>query len=202
MTAGAQSTMPGVDAVVVGAGFAGICMLHRLRRLGLTARVFERGSGVGGTWFWNRYPGARCDVESMQYSYQFSDELQQEWEWSERYAPQAEIERYLNHVVDRFDLRRDIRLNTRVTAAVFDDTAGRWRVETDEGGQTSATFCIMATGCLSSLNMPRFPGHEQFRGQILHTGSWPRERVDFTGSRVGVIGTGSSALQSIPLIAA
>ena len=141
--------MPDFDAVVVGAGFAGICMLHRLRHVGLSARVFERGSGVGGTWFWNRYPGARCDVESMQYSYQFSDELQQEWEWSERYASQPEIERYLNHVVDCFDLRRDIQLNTRVTSAAFDERTGYWCIETDDGGPASARFCIMATASCS-----------------------------------------------------
>jgi cation diffusion facilitator CzcD-associated flavoprotein CzcO len=193
--------MPDFDAVIVGAGFAGICMLRRLRRLGLSARVFERGAGVGGTWFWNRYPGARCDVESMQYSYQFSDELQQEWEWSERYAPQPEIERYLNHVVDRFDLRRDIQLNTRVTSAVFDEGAGCWHVETEDGSRASARFCIMATGCLSSVNMPKIKGRDTFRGLMLHTGSWPHERVDFTGRRVGVVGTGSSGLQSIPIIA-
>ena len=189
------------DAVIVGAGFAGVCMLHRLRQLGLSARVFERGSGIGGTWFWNRYPGARCDVESMEYSYQFSDELQQEWEWTERYAPQPEILAYLNHVADRFDLRRDIQLSTRVTSASFDEPAGCWRIETDAGERVSARFCIMATGCLSSANVPSFPGRDSFRGLMLHTGSWPHERVDFTGKRVGVIGTGSSAIQAIPLIA-
>jgi cyclohexanone monooxygenase len=190
------------DAVVVGAGFAGLCMLHRLRGLGLSARVFEAGSGVGGTWFWNRYPGARCDVESMEYSYQFSDELQQEWEWTERYASQPEILRYLNHVADRFDLRRDIQLETRVVSAVYDEAAGRWRVRTGDGEEVTARFCIFATGCLSSANTPAFPGLGEFAGPTFHTGHWPHTPVDFTGKRVGIIGTGSSAIQAIPLIAA
>jgi cyclohexanone monooxygenase len=198
-----MSARPGgdFDAVIVGAGFAGLAMLQRLRALGLSARVLERGSGVGGTWFWNRYPGARCDVESLEYSYQFSEQLQQEWEWSERYAPQPEILRYLNHVADRFDLRRDIQLNTRVTAARFDETAGRWRINTEGGGRASAKFCIMATGCLSATNTPDFPGLPTFEGETFHTGSWPHEPVSFRGKRVGVIGTGSSGVQSIPLIA-
>ncbi len=190
-----------LDVVVVGAGFGGLCMLHRLRGLGLTARVFEAGTGVGGTWFWNRYPGARCDVESLEYSYQFSDELQQEWEWSERYASQAEILRYLNHVADRFDLRRDIVLRTRVASATFDEAADRWIVRTDGGDTVAARFCVMATGCLSSTNTPRIPGRETFAGATFHTGNWPHEPVDFTGKRVAVIGTGSSAIQAIPLIA-
>src|SRR6266849_4075572 len=193
--------MADFDAVIVGSGFAGVCMLHRVRGLGLTARVYEAGSGVGGTWFWNRYPGARCDVESMEYSYQFSDELQQEWAWTERYASQPEILAYINHVVDRFDLRGDIQVNTRVKSAVFDESAGRWRVETDTGDRVSAKFCIMATGCLSSANIPKFKGLDSFGGLMLHTGNWPHERVAFTGKRVGVIGTGSSAIQAIPLIA-
>jgi len=188
------------DAVVVGAGFAGLYMLHRLRELGLSVRVFEVGSGIGGTWFWNRYPGARCDIESLEYSYQFSEELQQEWEWSERYATQPEILRYLEHVADRFDLRRDIELETRVLSAHFDEATARWAIET-ERGSVSARFCVLATGCLSSANMPRFPGIERFAGATYHTGRWPHEGVDFTGQRVGVIGTGSSAIQSIPMIA-
>jgi cyclohexanone monooxygenase len=191
-----------LDAVIVGAGFAGMYMLHRLRGLGLSARVLEAGSGVGGTWYWNRYPGARCDIESMEYSYQFSDALQQEWVWSERYAAQPEILRYAEHVADRFDLRKDIQLDTRVSAATFDDSAGRWRVETAAGERFEATFCIMATGCLSSPNTPRFDGLERFAGAVYHTGHWPQRGVDFAGLRVGVIGTGSSAVQSIPLIAA
>jgi cyclohexanone monooxygenase len=195
--------MPGVDfdVVIVGAGFAGMYMLHKTRGMGLSARVFEAGGGVGGTWYWNRYPGARCDVESMQYSYQFSDELQQEWEWSERYSPQPEILRYANHVADRFDLRRDIRFDTRVVSAAFDEDAGHWIVGTDDGARTSATFCVMATGCLSSANVPNIAGLESFAGDIYHTGRWPHEDVDFAGRRVAVIGTGSSAIQSIPVIA-
>ncbi len=191
-----------LDVVVVGAGFAGMYMLHRLRGMGLAVRVLEAGSGVGGTWYWNRYPGARCDIESMEYSYQFSDELQQEWAWSERYAAQPEILRYANHVADRFELRKDIQFETRVQAAVFDQAAGGWRVETEAGEEVFATFCVMATGCLSSPNRPKFPGLERFEGEVYHTGSWPHEGVDFSGLRVGLIGTGSSAVQSIPLIAA
>jgi cation diffusion facilitator CzcD-associated flavoprotein CzcO len=189
------------DAVVVGAGFAGLYMLHRLRELGLSARVYEAGEGVGGTWYWNRYPGARCDVESMDYSYSFSDELQQEWRWTERYSAQPEILTYINHVADRFDLRRDVKLDTRVTAAVFDEATSRWAVETDRGDRVSARFCIMATGCLSDAQVPDIEGRETFAGRWYHTGRWPHEGVDFTGQRVAVIGTGSSAIQSIPIIA-
>ena len=191
-----------LDAVVVGAGFAGLYMLHRLRGLGFTARIFEAGKGVGGTWYWNRYPGARCDVESMDYSYSFSDELQQEWRWTERYSSQPEILKYINHVADRFDLRRDITLETRVNSAVFDEAANRWTVRTDRGHEISARFCIMATGCLSTTQQPTFKGLESFKGTWYHTGHWPHEGVDFTGQRVAVIGTGSSAIQSIPIIAA
>src|ERR1041385_8588266 len=143
-----------LDAIIVGAGFSGLYMLHRLRTAGLFARVFEAGSGVGGTWFWNRYPGARCDIESMEYSYSFSEELTREWRWSERYASQPEILRYLNHVAERFDLNRDIELNTRVTSAVFDEDANRWTVRTDRHAPVSARFCIMATGCLSVPKTP------------------------------------------------
>jgi cyclohexanone monooxygenase len=189
------------DAVVVGAGFAGMYMLHRLRGLGLNARVFEAGGGVGGTWYWNRYPGARCDVESMQYSFSFSEELDQEWSWSEKYSPQPEILAYANHIADRFDLGRDIAFETRVTSASFDENAKCWRIETDRGDQVSANFCIMAVGCLSAPNRPRFEGIDDFKGPVYHTGEWPHEGVDFTGLRVGVIGTGSSAIQSIPIIA-
>ena len=188
------------DAVVVGAGFAGLCMLHRLRGLGLATRVFEIGNDVGGTWYWNRYPGARCDIESMEYSYQFSDELQQEWEWTERFASQPEILRYVNYVADRFDLRRDIRFDTRVEAATFDEASGRWSIRTDKD-EVNAAFLIMATGCLSSRNTPRFYGLDSFDGNAYHTGEWPHDGVDFTGKRVGIIGTGSSAIQAIPLIA-
>src|SRR5215216_2717649 len=152
MTVAAIGSAVHYDAVIVGAGFAGMYMLHRLRGMGLQARVLEAGSGVGGTWYWNRYPGARCDVESVQYSYQFDDALQQEWEWSERYATQPEILRYANHVADRFDLRRDIQLDTRIVSAVFDERHSRWNIVTDAGERVSTAFCVMATGCLSSTN--------------------------------------------------
>ncbi|HEY2616663.1 MAG TPA: NAD(P)/FAD-dependent oxidoreductase [Acetobacteraceae bacterium] len=190
-----------VDVVIVGAGFAGMYMLHRLRGLGLSARVFEAGSGVGGTWYWNRYPGARCDVESMQYSYSFSPALEQEWQWNELFASQPEILRYANHVADRFDLRRDIQFDTRVTEARFDRSTHRWDIRTDRGDVVSARYCVMATGCLSTARVPDFPGLERFTGSTYHTGHWPHEGVDFTGRRVGVIGTGSSAIQAIPVIA-
>ena len=190
-----------LDVVIVGAGFAGLHMLHRLRGLGFSTRIYEAGSGVGGTWFWNRYPGARCDVESLEYSYSFSEELQNDWKWTERYASQPEILKYLNHVADRFDLRRDIRFETRVTAASFDEAANRWIIRTDRGEQVSANFCIMATGCLSAAKIPEIMGIETFRGKHYHTGHWPHEGVDFTGQTVGVIGTGSSAIQTIPEIA-
>ncbi|HUZ00110.1 MAG TPA: NAD(P)/FAD-dependent oxidoreductase [Thermomicrobiaceae bacterium] len=189
------------DAVIVGAGIAGLYMLHRLRGLGLWARVYEAGDGVGGTWYWNRYPGARCDIETLDYSYSFSDELQQEWHWSERYAGQAEILRYINHVADRFDLRRDIRFETRVTAAHFDEATNRWLVATDRGERIAARFCIMAVGCLSTAQVPAFPGRDSFRGPRYHTGNWPHQPVDFSGQRVGIIGTGASAIQAIPMIA-
>ena len=190
-----------VDVVIVGAGFAGLYLIYRLRKLGLSIRVFEAATGVGGTWYWNRYPGARCDVESMQYSYSFSEELQQEWKWSERFSAQPEILRYANHVADRFDLRRDIQFETRVTSAHFDDETRRWTIETDRGERVSSRYCIMATGCLSTAQIPDFKGLDSFRGSTYHTGYWPHEEVDFSGQHVGVIGTGSSAIQAIPVIA-
>ena len=199
---GSSAAAPDFDAVVVGAGFSGLYMLHRLREIGLRVRVFERGTGVGGTWYWNRYPGARCDGDSVEYSYQFSNELQDEWRWTERNASQPEILRYLEHVADRFDLRRDISFETTVTEARFDEAAGCWRIATDDGTQLSATYCVMATGCLSAVNRPAFEGLEHFEGAWYHTGDWPHEEVSFTGQHVGIIGTGSSAIQSIPLIAA
>ena len=189
------------DVVVVGAGFAGMYMLHRLRGQGFSARVYEQGGGVGGTWYWNRYPGARCDVESMQYSYSFSDELQQQWDWSERYAPQPEILKYANHVADRFNLRADIQFDTRVEHAAFDEGANTWAVTTSDGKTVSAKYVVLATGCLSNAKMPEIRGVADFKGKIYHTGRWPHEPVDFTGQRVGVIGTGSSAIQSVPIIA-
>jgi cyclohexanone monooxygenase len=190
-----------LDAIVVGCGLGGLYALHRLRRLGLKARAFEAGSGVGGTWFWNRYPGARCDVESMEYSYAFDDDLQQEWAWPERYGTQPEILRYINHVADRFDLRRDVQLNTRVVAAMFDPASNTWTVRTDQGDTVRAPFCIMATGNLSTPRVPDIKGLGRFQGQWCHSGLWPHDGVDFTGRRVGVIGTGSSGVQMIPLIA-
>ena len=196
-----EQTATSVDAIIVGAGFAGVYMLHRLRQQGLNARVLEAGDGVGGTWYWNRYPGARCDIESLEYSYQFDAQLQQDWEWSERYATQPEILRYINHVADRFDLRDGISLNTRVTAAAYDEAAGRWQVETQTGDRFDARYVVMATGCLSSRNLPDFDGLDDFQGDWYHTGSWPHEGVDFSGKRVAVIGTGSSGIQSIPIIA-
>ena len=190
-----------VDVVVVGAGFGGLYALHRLRDLGFTVRAIEAGADVGGTWYWNRYPGARCDVESVDYSYSFDAELEQEWDWTERYAPQPEILAYLNHVADRYDLRRDILFDTRVDSAHFDEEAQRWTLRTDDGRAISARWCVMATGCLSTPNLPDYPGVDRYAGRILHTARWPHDGVDFTGQRVGVIGTGSSAIQAVPLIA-
>jgi cyclohexanone monooxygenase len=191
-----------VDAVIIGAGFAGMYALHRLRdKLGLTVRAYEAGGGVGGTWYFNRYPGARCDSDSYIYCYTFDDALLQEWEWSERYPEQPEILRYLNHVADRFDLRKDIRFNTRVTSVSYDDDTGRWTVRTDTGEVTTAPFVIGAVGCLSASNVPQIPGAETFAGNSYHTGHWPHDGVDFTAKRVGVIGTGASAVQAIPVIA-
>ncbi len=189
------------DVVIVGAGFSGLYLLHKMRELGLSARVFEAGGDVGGTWYWNRYPGARCDIESMEYSYSWCEELEQEWDWSERYSAQPEILAYLSHVAERFDLRDDITFSTRVTAAHFDEASERWTVTTDSGETVSARFVVMATGCLSSPNKPEFEGEDDFEGETYLTGLWPHEGVDFTGKTVGVIGTGSSAIQSIPIIA-
>jgi cyclohexanone monooxygenase len=201
LSAMAQSQPAEVDVAVVGAGFAGLYLLRRLRNAGMTARCFEAGSDVGGTWYWNRYPGARCDVESMQYSYSFSPELEQEWKWTELFASQPEILRYAQHVADRFDLRRDIQFNTRVTDAAYSEATGRWSVRTDHGDIVSSRFCVMATGCLSAGRLPEIPGIEDFKGPSYHTGEWPHEGVDFTNLRVAVIGTGSSAIQAIPEIA-
>jgi cation diffusion facilitator CzcD-associated flavoprotein CzcO len=189
------------DFVVVGAGFAGLYSLYKLRGMGMRGRVLEAGSGVGGTWFWNRYPGARCDIESLDYQYSFSEELLRDWQWSERYPAQGELLRYLEHVAERFDLYRDISLNTRVISAVLDEDAGVWTITTDTGEALTTRHCIMATGCLSVPKEPEVPGAESFRGAIHHTGRWPHEGVDFTGKRVAVIGTGSSGIQVIPVIA-
>jgi cyclohexanone monooxygenase len=192
-----------LDAVVIGSGFAGLYMNYRLRdQLGMSVQVFEAGDGVGGTWYWNRYPGARCDSESYIYCFSFDKQLMQEWEWSGKYPEQPEILRYLNHVADRFDLRRNIKFNTRVTAAHYDEAANRWEITTDQGDTVTAKFLITGIGCLSSGQIPNIPGRETFKGESYHTGAWPHTGVDFTGKRVGVIGTGSSGVQSIPVIAA
>jgi len=194
---------PDLDAVIIGAGFSGLYMLHRLRDvLGLSARVFEAGEGVGGTWYWNRYPGARCDSESHYYCYSFSTELAEEWEWSSRYPEQPEILRYLEHVADRFKLRQDIQFSTRVVAATFEEKHDFWEVATDGGERFTARYLISAAGCLSSANVPDFKGLEDFKGDWYHTGSWPHEGVDFIGKRVGQIGTGSTGIQVAPKIAA
>ena len=190
-----------LDVLIVGAGLAGLYAIHRLRNLGLKVRAYEAGSGVGGTWFWNRYPGARCDVESLEYSYSFSNELQQEWKWPERYGTQPEILRYINHVADRFDLRRDVQLDTRIVSALFDSKAGDWALETDRGEKIRARYCVMAAGNLSTPRVPDFKGLGSFKGKWYHSGLWPHEGVDFSGLRVGVIGTGSSGVQMIPIIA-
>jgi len=191
-----------VDAVVIGAGFSGLYMLHKLRnQIGLTVRVFEAGGGVGGTWFWNRYPGARSDSDSYVYGFTFDEDLWREWQWSERYPEQHEIRAYLEHVAERFDLTRDISFDTRVTGATLDEAANTWTVTTDTGETVVARYLVTAVGALSSSNTPSFPGIDSFRGETFHTGLWPHEGVDFTGKRVGVIGTGASAVQAIPLIA-
>jgi cyclohexanone monooxygenase len=193
--------MPKLDAIVVGAGFAGLYMLHRLRQRGLSVQILEQGGDVGGTWYWNRYPGARSDNESLGYSYSFLPELDQDWSWPERYSEQPVILRYINRVADELDLRRDIRLNSRVKSARFEETENIWQVETDNGDCLQARFLIMATGCLSVPNWPDISGRETYAGDTLHTALWPHEGYDFTGKKVAVIGTGSTAIQSIPHIA-
>ncbi|MCU1480463.1 MAG: cyclohexanone monooxygenase [Subtercola sp.] len=193
---------PQVDAIVIGAGFSGLYLIRKLRdELGLNVKVFERGTGVGGTWFWNRYPGARCDVESVFYSYSFDEQLQQDWVWTERYPAQEEILRYINHVADRFDLRRSIEFETTVVSCEYDEDKNLWTAETDTGDRTSAPYLISAVGCLSVPLTPEFPGLESFGGHVYHTGAWPTEGADVTGLRVGVIGTGSSGIQVIPELA-
>ena len=191
-----------VDAIIIGAGFSGMYQLHSLRdKLGMTAKVIERAGGVGGTWYWNRYPGARCDSESHSYMFYFSEELVQEWNWSERFPQQPELLRYLNFVADKLNLRSDIKLNTTMTKAQFDSATNRWLVQTDRGEQFSAQFLITAVGCLSSANVPKIDGLTDFKGQWYHTGEWPQNGVDFTDKRVAVIGTGSTGIQAIPVIA-
>jgi cyclohexanone monooxygenase len=196
-----ESTRQHLDVLVVGAGFGGLYALHRLRAAGLRVQVLEAGSDVGGTWYWNRYPGARCDVPSVEYSYSFSQDLQQEWDWAEVMAAQPEILRYANQVADRFELRRDILFDTRVASAIFDEADTHWRVTTDGGDVFEARFCVMATGCLSTPNTPPIEGADCFGGAVYHTGSWPHEEVDFSELRVGIIGTGSSGVQAIPVLA-
>jgi cation diffusion facilitator CzcD-associated flavoprotein CzcO len=192
-----------LDALVIGAGFAGLYQLFSLRdRLGLSVKVLEQADGVGGTWYWNRYPGARCDSESHVYWYTFAPELMREWEWSERYPGQAEILRYLNFVADKFDLKRDIAFNSRVTSAQYDEATNRWHVRTEQGESFIATYLVTAVGCLSTANVPKIPGLQDFKGAWYHTGQWPHAGVDFTGKRVGMIGTGSTGIQAAPVIAA
>ena len=188
------------DVLIVGAGFAGIYQLLKLRRLGLSAVILEKGDQIGGTWHWNRYPGARCDIPSLEYSYQFDEDLQQEWNWSEKYSGQPEILEYINHVADRFELRDGIQFEEEVISANFNESSAKWKI-TSSKGHYESRFCIFATGCLSIPNKPDFLGLENFKGQLLQTSSWPQDEQDFTGKRVAVIGTGSSAIQSIPLIA-
>ncbi|MFC6835365.1 flavin-containing monooxygenase [Halomarina ordinaria] len=190
-----------LDVAIVGAGFSGLYMLHRLRGLGLSARVFEKADDVGGTWYWNRYPGARCDSESHIYCYSFSDALLDEWEWSERYPEQPEVLRYLRYAADHLDLRRDVEFETEVTSAVFEEDSGTWTVSTDDGSQVSARFFVTAVGCLSKPYLPDFDGLESFEGEWYHTGRWPHDPVDFDGKRVAVVGTGASGIQAIPEIA-
>ena len=193
---------PEFDAIIIGAGFSGLYQLHSLRdKLGLNAVVLERGDGVGGTWYWNRYPGARCDSESHSYWYSFSDELVQEWEWTERYPGHAEICRYLNFVADKFDLKKDIRFSTNVTSCTYDEAANLWTINTEGGGRLTAKYLITAVGCLSTANVPDIPGRDSFQGNWYHTGQWPHEGVDFSGQRVGQIGTGSTGIQAVPVIA-
>ncbi len=198
---GSNTAPSDVDVVVVGAGFSGLYLLHRLRTLGFTTRVFDSAGDVGGTWYWNRYPGARCDIPTTDYTFSFDPELERDWTWSEKYATQPEILSYLQFVADRYDLRRDITFSTRVTSAAWDESAARWRVRTDQGDEISCQFYVMASGCLSLPKASEIPGQDRFGGEVYFTSTWPHEGVDFIGKRVAVIGTGSSGIQSIPLIA-
>ncbi|MBO88388.1 MAG: cyclohexanone monooxygenase [Rickettsiales bacterium] len=190
-----------VDAIIVGAGFSGLYLLHRFRKLGLRTRVYERGQGVGGTWYWNRYPGARCDVESMQYSYSFDEDLEQEWEWPEKFSAQPDILAYANHVADRLDLRKDIDFSVEVTSAHFNEKSRRWLIKTDKGERVTTQYFVMATGCISTAQTPDIEGLANYQGNTYHTGNWPHEKVDFTDQRIAVIGTGSSGIQAIPVLA-
>jgi cyclohexanone monooxygenase len=196
-----KQTTKNLDVIIVGAGVAGLYAIHKLRGLGFEVKAFEAGDGVGGTWYWNRYPGCRCDVESLEYSFSFDPELEQDWHWPERYGNQGEILEYVNHVADRFDLRRNIQFKTRVISAQFEDKTGLWTVKTDKDEIITAPYCIMATGNLSTPRKPSIQGIDDFEGEWFHTGLWPHEGVDFKNKRVGIIGTGSSGVQSIPIIA-
>jgi cation diffusion facilitator CzcD-associated flavoprotein CzcO len=189
------------DTIVIGAGISGLYQLYRLREIGQSVRVFEAGTGVGGTWYWNRYPGCRFDSESYSYGYSFSQDLLEEWDWSEHFASQPETERYLNHVCDRFDLRRDIQLRSRVKAATFDEAAGAWEIALEDGRRARSRWLVTAVGPLSAPTMPRIPGVEDFRGEAYHTGLWPKHPVSFEGKRVAVIGTGATGVQAIQEIA-
>ena len=193
--------MENVDAVIEGAGFSGLYLLHRLRKAGFSTRVFERGGGVGGTWYWNRYPGARCDVESLQYSYSFDEQLQQEWHWPEKFSAQPDILAYANHVADRFDLKKDIEFNTEVIVGCFDEKSSSWKITTSKEEKVTARFFIMATGCISTTQVPSIKGLNNYKGNTYHTGNWPHEEVNFAGQNIAVIGTGSSGIQSIPVLA-
>ncbi|MCQ6279506.1 NAD(P)/FAD-dependent oxidoreductase [Bacillus sp. EB600] len=196
-----KNQVTNLDAVVIGAGFSGLYMLYRLREAGLSTQVFEAAEDVGGVWYWNRYPGARCDSESIYYNYTFSEELYQEWTWNSKYPVQPEILSYLNFVADKFDLRRDIQFKTRITAAHYDEVTDRWQIFTDDGNSVSAKYFITGAGCISTANLPNIKGLDRFKGEWYHTGHWPHEKVDFKGKRVGIIGTGSSGVQAIPVIA-
>ncbi len=189
------------DVIVVGAGFGGMYALYRLRKLGYRVRVLEAADGVGGTWYWNRYPGARCDVESLEYSYSFDNDLQQEWEWPERFSAQPDIEKYANHVANRHDLRKDIQFNTRIGSAEFDNELATWTVRAVDGDTFTSQYFVLAVGNLSLPRVPNFPGLDQFKGHWFHTGQWPKKTVDFSDRTVGVIGTGSSGIQLIPIVA-
>jgi cation diffusion facilitator CzcD-associated flavoprotein CzcO len=197
----APAHVPTYDTIVIGAGISGMFMLYRLRELGMTARVFEDGTDVGGTWYWNRYPGSRFDSESWTYGYSFSKELLQEWDWKEHFSPQPDTLAYLHYVADKFDLRRDIEFGHSVTAAHWDDAANHWTVTLDNGKQARAPFLMTAIGILSAYTLPTIPGRDSFAGPAYHTARWPHTPVDFTGKRVGIIGTGASAIQAIPEIA-
>ena len=190
-----------VDVVVVGAGFSGLYLLYRLRKAGFSTRVFERGGDVGGTWYWNRYPGARCDVESLQYSYSFDEQLQQDWHWPEKFSAQPDILAYANHVADRFNLKKDIEFNIEVKASWFDEKLKTWKITTNTGEEINAQYFIMATGCISTTQIPNIKGLSDYVGDTFHTGDWPHEEVDFSGQSIAVIGTGSSGIQSIPVLA-